>query len=215
LWLATLELPVTLAEFMEEHGYPIRYAYVTHPWPIDYYQTVYASKPPGLVDYWGSAEMPSAGRAFTPEIITRLVARGVQVLPLTLHTGVSSISTGDLPHAEFYSIPPVTADGVNHARARGNRVISVGTTSVRALETVADIQGKVHPGNGWTNLVITPERGLRIVDGLLTGFHEPGATHLAMLEALAGADHVSLAYCEALEMKYLWHEFGDLHLLLP
>jgi S-adenosylmethionine:tRNA ribosyltransferase-isomerase len=207
LWIATLELPVALEEYLERHGSPIRYGYVRQGWPIEYYQTVYATEA-------GSAEMPSAGRAFTPELITRLVARGVQVAPLLLHTGVASLEEHEPPYEEYYRVPLETARLVNAAHSTGRRVVAVGTTVVRALETVTDREGVTHPGEGWTRLVITPERGLRSVSGLLTGLHEPRATHLAVLEALAGRRHLQRAYAEALRERYLWHEFGDLHLIL-
>jgi S-adenosylmethionine:tRNA ribosyltransferase-isomerase len=86
---------------------------------------------------------------------------------------------------------------------------------VRALETVTDTEGTIHPGEGWTRLVVTPERGMRAVNAMLTGLHEPRATHLSMLEALAGREHLQVAYAEALRERYLWHEFGDLHLIVP
>lgn len=210
LWIATLQLPesLSLETYLGEYGFPIRYYYVEQPWPSDYYQTVYATEP-------GSAEMPSAGRAFTPELITRLVAKGVQIAPLILHTGVASLEDHEPPYEEYYRVPPDTARQVNAARAAGKRVIAVGTTVVRALETVTDAEGTTHPSEGWTRLVITPERGLRAVNGLLTGLHEPEASHLAMLQALAGLEHLEVTYGEALEKGYLWHEFGDLHLMLP
>jgi S-adenosylmethionine:tRNA ribosyltransferase-isomerase len=208
LWIATLQLPAPLPDYLAEHGFPIRYSYVKQRWPIEYYQTVYASEA-------GSAEMPSAGRAFTPELLTRLIASGVQIVPLVLHTGVASLEAHEPPYEEFYRVPLTTARVVNAARAAGGRVIAVGTTVVRALETVTDTEGTAHPGEGWTRLVITPERGIRAVDGLLTGLHEPCATHLAMLEALAGREHLAITYAEALRESYLWHEFGDLHLILP
>jgi S-adenosylmethionine:tRNA ribosyltransferase-isomerase len=208
LWVATLGLPCALESYLQRYGFPIRYGYVRQGWPASYYQTVYATE-------MGSAEMPSAGRAFTPELITRLVARGVQLAPLILHTGVASLEDHEPPYEEFYRVPLETARAVNAARAAGRRVIAVGTTVVRALETVADTSGMVHPGEGWTRLVITPRRGLSVVDGLLTGLHEPRASHLAMLEALAGREHLRVTYAEALREKYLWHEFGDLHLILP
>jgi S-adenosylmethionine:tRNA ribosyltransferase-isomerase len=157
--------------------------------------------------------MPSAGRAFTPELITRLVAGGVQVAPLLLHTGVASLEDHEPPYEEFYRVPTTTARLVNQAKAAGKRVVAVGTTVVRALETVTDADGIVSPGEGWTRLVITPERRLRAVDGMLTGLHEPQATHLAMLQALAGSEHICRTYREALRERYLWHEFGDLHLI--
>lgn len=208
LWVASLRVPCALDAYLTEFGFPIRYSYVKTGWPLSYYQTVYATEP-------GSAEMPSAGRAFTSDLITRLVAKGVIVAPLILHTGVASLEDHEPPYEEFYRVPWATAAVVNQARAAGQRVIAVGTTVVRALETVTDKHGVSHPGEGWTSLVITPERGLHGVNGLLTGLHEPRATHLAMLEALAGLDHLSLAYATALTQGYLWHEFGDLHLILP
>jgi S-adenosylmethionine:tRNA ribosyltransferase-isomerase len=208
LWLARLRLPAPLHDYLARHGFPIRYGYVRHAWPVSAYQTVYATEP-------GSAEMPSAGRAFTPALITRLIAHGVQVAPLLLHCGVASLEAHEPPYAEPYRVPAATARLVNATRAAGGRVIAVGTTVVRALESAANAQGVVHPCAGWTDLVITPERGIRVVDGLLTGLHEPRASHLAMLEALAGRAHLARAYAEALRERYLWHEFGDLHLLLP
>ncbi|HEX6385566.1 MAG TPA: S-adenosylmethionine:tRNA ribosyltransferase-isomerase [Anaerolineae bacterium] len=208
LWLATLHLPLPIGDYLARHGFPIRYRYVKEQWPVTYYQTVYATEV-------GSAEMPSAGRPFTAEIITQLVARGVQVVPLILHTGVASLEDHEPPYEEYYRVPASTARAVNAARAAGKRIIAVGTTVVRALETVTDETGESYPGSGWTDVVVTPQRGVRAVDGLLTGFHEPQASHLAMLEALTGFEHLCLAYHEALEQRYLWHEFGDLHLILP
>jgi S-adenosylmethionine:tRNA ribosyltransferase-isomerase len=110
-------------------------------------------------------------------------------------------------------VPVRTADEVRRAKERGGRVIAVGTTVVRALESSVDRAGRVIASKGWTDLVITPNRPLRAVDALLTGLHEPRATHLAMLEALAGRRHVEKAYAAALEGEYLWHEFGDLHFI--
>jgi S-adenosylmethionine:tRNA ribosyltransferase-isomerase len=208
LWIATLHLPSSLEDYLARYGFPIRYNYVKKRWPSSYYQTVYATQ-------MGSAEMPSAGRAFTPELLTQMVARGVHIVPLILHTGVASLEDHEPPYEEFYRVPLETSRAVNKARTDGKRVVAVGTTVVRALETVADEEGAVHPGQGWTRLVITPQRGLRVIDGLLTGLHEPRATHLAMLEALAGPYHLQMAYAEAIQRGYLWHEFGDLHLILP
>jgi S-adenosylmethionine:tRNA ribosyltransferase-isomerase len=218
LWISTLNLPINLNEYLDLHGAPIRYGYVRESWPIGYYQTVYATET-------GSAEMPSAGRAFTPALITRLVAKGVRISPLILHTGVASLEDDEPPYEEFYRVPPETARAVNEARAAGRRVVAVGTTVVRALETVTDESGVTHPGEGWTDLFITPERGVRSVDAMLTGLHEPRSTHLSMLEALTsrgpvcalssgGRNHLKIAYEEALREGYLWHEFGDLHLIL-
>lgn len=208
LWVSTLRLPCPVQEYLNAHGFPIRYGYVRQSWPSSYYQTVYATE-------MGSAEMPSAGRAFTPELLTQLVAGGVLVVPLVLHTGVSSLEDHEPPYEEYYRVPSSTARAVNAVRASGGRVLAVGTTVVRALETVADERGTVHPGEGWTDLVISPQRGLRAVDGLLTGLHEPRSSHLAMLQALAGREHLEKTYAAALHEGYLWHEFGDLHLILP
>jgi S-adenosylmethionine:tRNA ribosyltransferase-isomerase len=219
LWISTLNLPVNLTEYLDRNGSPIRYGYVRESWPASYYQTVYATEV-------GSAEMPSAGRAFTPELITRLVANGVSVVPLILHTGVASLEDDEPPYEEFYRVPPETAAAINAARTAGRRVIAVGTTVVRALETVTDRDGSTHPGEGWTDVFITPERGISSVDAMLTGLHEPRSTHLSMLEALvasvsgsplstSGAEHLEVAYSKALNSGYLWHEFGDLHLILP
>ena len=206
LWISTLDLPAPVSEYLNRYGSPIRYGYVRENWPLDYYQTVYVTET-------GSAEMPSAGRAFTPELITSLVASGVQVAPLILHTGVASPENHEPPYEEYYRVPSTTARTVNAAHEAGKRVIAVGTTSVRALETVTDEDSIVHPGEGWTRLIVTPERGVHSIDGMLTGLHEPRSSHLAMLEAVAGR-HLRNTYAEALEEGYLWHEFGDLHLIL-
>ena len=163
----------------------------------------------------GSAEMPSAGRAFTPELITRLVAQGVQIAPLLLHTGVASLEDNEKPYEEYYRVSGETARLVNAARSSGRRIIAVGTTAVRALETVTDENAYTYGGTGYTNLFLTPERGVRAVNGLLTGLHEPCATHLMMLEAICGREHLHHTYAAALQERYLWHEFGDLHLILP
>jgi S-adenosylmethionine:tRNA ribosyltransferase-isomerase len=208
LWIAVVRLLDPLLTYLAVHGRPIRYGYVRGSWPISMYQNVYANEP-------GSAEMPSAGRPFTPEVITRLVAKGVAVAPLVLHTGVSSLESHEAPYAEYYRVPGHTAHLVNDTHRQGGRVIAIGTTVVRSLETVADERGRVHPGEGWTETIITPERGVRAVDGLLTGWHEPEASHLDMLEAIAGRPLVERSYEAALAEGYLWHEFGDVHLILP
>ena len=208
LWVATLTMPPDIDTYLARHGRPIRYGYVDRDWPVAAYQTVYATEP-------GSAEMPSAGRPITPEIITILVARGVGVSPLVLHTGVSSLEGHEAPYPEYYRVSAETAERVNATHAAGHRVIAVGTTVVRALESAVDDHGVVHPADGWTELVVTPERGVRAVDGLLTGWHEPQASHLLMLEAVAGRCALERAYAAALAAGYRWHEFGDSHLLLP
>lgn len=208
LWVGALQLPCQLEPYLDRHGFPIRYGYVREHWPPDYYQTVYATEK-------GSAEMPSAGRAFTTGLITRLVAQGILIAPLLLHTGVSSLEDHEPPYEEYYRLAAASARTINTARAAGGRVIAVGTTSVRAIETLADEQGVAHPGEGWTKKVITPDYRMKTIDGLLTGLHEPRSTHLAMLAALAPGEHLRRAYRAALQAGYLWHEFGDLHLILP
>jgi S-adenosylmethionine:tRNA ribosyltransferase-isomerase len=193
---------------MQRYGRPITYSYVRVHWPLENYQTVYAGPP-------GSAEMPSAGRAFSPDVLAELTHRGIGFVTLTLHTGVASLETHERPYAEEYWVPELTARAVREAKRDGRRVIAVGTTVVRALESAFDqISGEVIATHAWTELVITPERGVRVVDSLLTGFHEPKATHLAMLEAIAGRRHLETTYAAALAQRYLWHEFGDLHLIL-
>lgn len=199
---------VGLGGYLGRHGKPIRYSYVDRDWPLSAYQTVFAAEP-------GSSEMPSAARPFTPELVAALVSRGVLIAPITLHTGVASPEAHEAPYAERYRVPESTARLVNHVRASGGRVIAVGTTAVRALESAVDQDGTVHAADGWTELIITPQRGVRAVDGLLTGWHEPRASHLLMLEAVAGRPLLDLCYAEAIREQYLWHEFGDVNLLLP
>jgi S-adenosylmethionine:tRNA ribosyltransferase-isomerase len=206
LWVADASVPVPA--YLARHGRPIRYGYVRRPWPLEYYQTVFGERP-------GSAELPSAGRPFTDRLVTRLVAAGVQLAPVLLHTGVASPEAHERPYPERYAVPAATAWQVNAARAGGGRVVAVGTTVVRALESATAPSGLVHPAGGWTDLVVTPERGVRAVDRLLTGFHEPRASHLDLLAAVAGPDLLDLCYRAAVDGGYLWHEFGDLNLLLP
>jgi S-adenosylmethionine:tRNA ribosyltransferase-isomerase len=197
---------------LRRHGRPIRYGYTDRDRPLAAYQTVFAEHAPGDA---GSAEMPSAGRPFTHAMVTALVTAGVRVAPITLHTGVASAESHEPPYAEWFSVPAPTARLVGAARREGARVVAVGTTAVRALESATTPDGRVHPASGWTELVVTPERGVRVVDGLLTGLHEPRASHLLMLEAIAGRPLLEACYAEALRLGYLWHEFGDLNLILP
>jgi S-adenosylmethionine:tRNA-ribosyltransferase-isomerase (queuine synthetase) len=207
LWRARLS--VAVVPYLLRHGVPIRYSYVRRDWPMSAYQTVFARHP-------GSAEMPSASRPFTPAVITGLVARGVLIAPVTLHAGVSSLEVDEDPYPEPYDVPPATARLVNHVRAHGRRVLAAGTTVVRALETAAVAgDGRVAPSAGWTSHVVTPQTGVRVVDGLLTGLHEPRSSHLRMLAAFAGQELLSRCYQAAIASGYLWHEFGDVHLLLP
>lgn len=208
LWLAKVKFPYPVDDYLERYGFPIRYNYVKEKWPLSFYQTVYATEP-------GSAEMPSAGRPFTSGLLKRLAAKGIRIAPLILHTGVSNLETHEPPYKEFFRVTSETAQIVNDARTSGHRIVAVGTTAIRALESVTNGDGEAHAGEGWTCLVITPQRGLRAVNGLITGMHEPDASHLAILAALAGRSHIKIAYEEALRKGYLWHEFGDLHLILP
>jgi len=218
LWLAALELPEPWLPYVNRHGFPIRYSYVKEQWGIEMYQTIFAAEP-------GSAEMPSAGRPFSRALLSRLTERGIHVAPILLHTGVASLEDHEPPYEEFYRVPEDTAARVNATRRAGRRVVAVGTTVVRALETATDGFGTTHPGEGWTNLVITKDRPVRAVTSLITGLHEPKATHLAMLERVAtaaaaisrhlcGPCQLTRAYDEARRHGYLWHEFGDSHLIL-
>jgi S-adenosylmethionine:tRNA ribosyltransferase-isomerase len=208
LWTASLNLRARPLSWLAARGRPIRYGYVERPWPIEMYQNVYATEP-------GSAEMPSAGRPFTPEAVTALVAKGVGVAPLVLHTGVASLEADELPYPERVIVPESTAEWVNVAHRGGHRVIAVGTTVVRALEAAGVGEGTVAAYDGWTDLVISADRGVRIVDGMITGWHEPASSHLMMLEAIAGRHLLQASYETALAEGYLWHEFGDTHLILP
>jgi len=208
LWVARLDLPEPMLSYLERWGRPIAYPYVRGGWPIEMYQNVYASVP-------GSAEMPSAGRPFTPQIIDQLTLDGVRLASVILHAGVASLERDEPPYEEYFEVPHETAVAVQRAKETGGRVVAVGTTVVRALESSVDPAGRPVASRGWTDLVITAQRSVKVVDGLLTGFHEPKATHLALLEAIAGRAHVERVYRAALDAGYLWHEFGDLHLILP
>jgi S-adenosylmethionine:tRNA ribosyltransferase-isomerase len=207
LMLARLDGPGTVADLLRDHGEPIRYGYVPQRWPLSAYQNVYARVP-------GSAEMPSAGRPFTHRLIAELATRGIPLAPVTLHCGVSSPERHEPPFPEEFEVPEATARLVNATRAAGGRVIAVGTTVVRALESVADASGVVAADAGWTGVVIDPDRGISAVDGLITGWHEPEASHLQMLAALCGETLLERCYQAALRHHYLWHEFGDSHLIL-
>jgi S-adenosylmethionine:tRNA ribosyltransferase-isomerase len=207
LWTARLDLPEPVLAYLHRYGKPIAYPYMTQEWPLEMYQTVYASRP-------GSAEMPSAGRPFSARVLDELGRKGVDVAPIVLHTGVSSLEKDEPPYAEWYEVQKSTVDAIRRAKANGGRVIAVGTTAVRAVESSTDATGELVSSQGWTEVIITPERRVRFIDGLLTGFHEPRASHLDMLEAIAGREHLRRAYAAALERGYLWHEFGDSHLIL-
>lgn len=193
-------------------GEPVRYEYIDREWNLDYYQTVYASVP-------GSVEMPSAGRAFSWELLFRLQRKGVEIAYMQLHTGLSYLlddrwHIGPRENHEPYMIPHETAEAVRRCKEKGGRVIAVGTTVVRSLETAVDAEGVLRAQSGWTNLYIREGFPLRVVDGLITGFHEPEASHLDLLSAFVDPDLLHTAYQEAIDRKYLWHEFGDMNLIL-
>lgn len=208
LWRATPSRPVSLVPYLAEHGRPISYRYLSRRYPLGDSQTVFATEP-------GSAEMPSAGRPFTAQTVLQLVTRGIAVAPVVLHAGVSSPELHEPPLPERFAVPAATARLVNATRAGGGRVVAVGTTVVRALESVADTDGRVAAGAGWTDLVLSPHRPARSVTGLISGLHAPDASHLLLLEAVAGGELVRAAYEAAVRHRYLWHEFGDSSLFLP
>jgi len=208
LWRARVNGPQSLPDYLREHARPISYGYLNKSFPISAYQTIFALHP-------GSAEMPSAARPFSAELVTRLVAQGVIFAPITLHTGLSSQDAGEAPQPEWFEVSETTADLVNSRRAGGSRVVAVGTTATRAIESAARPDGTVAAASGWTGLVISPERPVRMIDGLITGWHNPDASHLLLVESVAGAGLTQRAYDAAVAERYLWHEFGDSCLLLP
>lgn len=206
LWRATALPVVDRVAYLRRHGAPIRYPYVEGAWPIQDLQNVYAAVP-------GSAEMPSAGRPLSREVLVDLMSAGVVVAPLVLHTGVASQESHEPPQPEWFAVPEPTRRLVELTTAAGGRVVAVGTTVVRALESAAE-----GPSSGWTSLVLSTARPAQVVSGLLTGLHEPEASHLDLLEAVAGRPLVARAYADvtgAGAPAYLWHEFGDSMLLLP
>jgi S-adenosylmethionine:tRNA ribosyltransferase-isomerase len=207
LWRIAVVVEGGVIPYLARHGRPIRYAYVPEPVPLAEYQTIFARET-------GSAEMPSAGRPFTAELVVDLVTRGIGFAPIVLHTGVSSQEAGEPPQPERFRVPESTARAVNATRAWGGRVVAVGTTVTRALESAAR-DGVVRAQHGWTDLVLGPRRPATVVTGLVTGWHAPGASHLDLLEAVAGAELVNTAYRAAIRHRYRWHEFGDSCLLLP
>jgi S-adenosylmethionine:tRNA ribosyltransferase-isomerase len=193
---------------MARFGRPIAYGYLSQRWPLTDYQTIFGRDP-------GSAEMPSAGRPFSGRVLAQLAARGVRIAPITLHTGVSSQDAGEGPQDERFSVPETTARLVNATRRERNRVVAVGTTVTRALESAAGPDRLVRGRHGWTDLILGPSRPIRVVSGLITGWHNPEASHLMLVEAVAGVSLTQQAYDEAISEKYRWHEFGDSALLLP
>ncbi|NEK60493.1 S-adenosylmethionine:tRNA ribosyltransferase-isomerase [Geodermatophilus sabuli] len=208
LWRARPDPPVPAAGHLHRYGQPIRYGYLSAAFPLADAQNVYASEP-------GSAENPSAGRPFTERLLVRLMARGIPVVPVVLHAGVSSPEVHEPPMPERFTVPEVTARLVTGTRRAGRRVVAVGTTVTRALETATGEDGVTRPTAGWTDLVLGPDRPARAVTGLLTGLHAADASHLLLLEAVAGRHLVDEAYAAARDRGYLWHEYGDTMLFLP
>ncbi|HEU4866546.1 MAG TPA: S-adenosylmethionine:tRNA ribosyltransferase-isomerase [Actinomycetota bacterium] len=208
LLLARPQLGRPVAGYLKRFGRPIAYGYLEERPPLSDYQTIFATEP-------GGAEMPSAGRPFSGRVLAGLVSRGVSLAPITLHTGVSSPEVSEPPAPERFRVPAATAALANHTHREGGRVVAVGTTVTRALESAADEQGFVNAAEGWTDLVLDASRPVRTVDGLITGWHAASATHLLLLEAVAGSGLVTRAYDAAAAAGYLWHEFGDSCLLLP
>jgi S-adenosylmethionine:tRNA ribosyltransferase-isomerase len=203
---------IPLLDLIYRLGEPVRYSYVEDALPIDLYQTVYANEP-------GSVEMPSAGRAFTWELLLDLRRKGVELATLSLHTGLSSTRDDAVDAArpmneEEFHVPEATVQAVNAAHQQGGRVIAVGTTVVRALETAARPDGTLQAAGGLTRLRITAQTRLRAVDALLTGLHEPHTTHLDLLSAFIEPARLQAAYLEAIQQGYLWHEFGDMNLII-
>jgi len=211
LWRARPDPEVPMTDYLHRHGRPITYGYLQGAFPLTDYQNVYAGDPRA----GGSAEMASAGRPFTAPLLVRLMAGGVPVVPLTLDTGVSSPEAHEPPAPERFRVPEVTARLVTGTRQAGGRVVAVGTTVVRALESATGDDGVTRAASGWTDLVLGPDRPARAVTGLITGLHIPGASHLRLLEAVAGPAMVASAYAAAVAERYLWHEFGDSMLFLP
>ena len=201
-----------VARALAHDARPIAYGYLDRRYPLEAYQTVFGHRP-------GSAEMPSAARPFTPELVTRLVSHGIQVAPVTLHTGVSSQEAGEAPPPEWFEVTATTARLVRDTKLAGGRVVAVGTTVTRALESAVTRRGRrgytVRAARGWTSRVVTPARPPYVIDGLVTGWHDPEASHLLLVEAVAGRDLTQQAYDAAVDAGYLWHEFGDSALLLP
>lgn len=207
LWIVVLNVKDNLDNYLKQYAHAIKYEKINDRYPMSYYQTFFSFEP-------GSSEMPSAARGFTRPLVDRLLKKGIQFAPILLHTGVSSLEEDEMPYPEYMEISPVSASIINSAKRQGKRIIAVGTTAIRAVESAANQAGLVQAYHGNTSLFIDQDYQPRIADGLLTGFHEPRASHLHMLQALASFQHVEIAYEEAIKHQYFWHVFGDLHLIL-
>lgn len=206
LWIADFKTFRPIQEWLAENAGPIQYEKLDRQYPLSYYQTFFSFHP-------GSSEMPSAGRAFTPELVERILRKGVVLAPVILHTGVSSLEENETPYPEYMEINPVSAAIINTAKSQGRRILAVGTTCVRAVETAVNSNGVVMPYSGNTELFIDKNYTMKMVDGLLTGFHEPRASHLNMLQSIGGFEQIESAYQVAIKAGYYWHQFGDLHLI--
>jgi S-adenosylmethionine:tRNA ribosyltransferase-isomerase len=194
-------------------GEPIRYDHLSAPWRLSYYQNVYALQP-------GAAEMASAGRPFTWRLLLLLRNQGIESASITLHTGLSSYLDDEFDRRqvaseEEYWISEEAAEKINRAKHSGRRIMAIGTTVVRALESIAaETGGDVIACHRYTQLHIKAGYRLKIVSSLLTGLHEPEASHLDLLAAFVPPRAIYAAYLEAIQQRYLWHEFGDLNLIL-
>jgi S-adenosylmethionine:tRNA ribosyltransferase-isomerase len=208
LWVAEFTSLQKQESYLAEHAQPIKYDHLNEHYPLDFYQSVFSLHP-------GSSEMPSAGRGFTKDLVERLLEKGVVIAPILLHTGVSSLEENESPYAEYMEVDQASATLINNAKKQGRKIIAVGTTGIRAIESAVNESGEVIPNTGVTNLFIDNDYKMKVINGLLTGFHEPRASHLQMLQSLAGFDHIERAYKSALDNNYFWHQFGDLHLILP
>ena len=201
-----------LLDLIYRIGLPIRYNYVAEALPLDLYQTVYAAGP-------GSVEMVSAGRPLTWELLLGLRRLGIRLASISLHTGLSSsrdeaIDATYPNYVEEYDLPAETVHAIQACHRAGGRVIAVGTTVVRTLETVAGENRTLAAAHGWTRLHISAGHRLRVVDGLLTGLHEPESSHLDLLSAFVEPARLKEIYLDAIERGYLWHEFGDMNLII-
>jgi S-adenosylmethionine:tRNA ribosyltransferase-isomerase len=208
LYVMKFQYEGELFDILNRIAKPVYSTYARRQWELDYYQNFHACVP-------GSVEQPSAGRHFTPELLDSLAAQGIEMAYLTLHTGMSNLTIEEdrvgehSMYEEYFSIDNAVAEKINEARSRGGRVLGIGTTVMRALETVADEQGQIRPFSGWTDLFIAPGYQFKAVDMFLTNFHGPRTTRLALIMAFAGIDLVKRGYAEAIKQGYLFYEFGD------
>ncbi len=197
-------------EILDQLGQMPLPPYITHQLQDkNRYQTVYAK-------HDGSAAAPTAGLHFTPELLLAVKAKGVEIAEVTLHVGLGTfrpVKEDNLlnhhMHSEFYNIEPSEADKINKAKAEGKRVISVGTTSTRTLESAADENGLLRACSGWTEIFIYPGYRFKVIDALITNFHLPESTLVMLVSALAGREHVLDAYKQAVEERYRFFSFGD------